>query len=114
MGLATPSFYNSVNLENYKTSSPKHDWKISKQVRIKPLKRTPAGQAEVSPAAYKPDESLKKKIFASVPTNAFCKEKGKSFIAEYQTKKKWVPAPNNYDVDKAYTRITIGARKGYK
>lgn len=29
-GLSTPSHYNPVDLEKYKTSSPKYDWKVSK------------------------------------------------------------------------------------
>lgn len=81
MGQASPSFYNTVNMERYKRSSPKYDWKLSKEVRIKPLKKTPAGQPEVSPVAYRPDESLKKRVFESGQANLFSKEKGKSFIA---------------------------------
>ena len=57
MGLETPSPYNSINLDKHKTSSPKYGWN-SKTKRIAPLIKTAAGMPEVSPAVYKPDESL--------------------------------------------------------
>jgi hypothetical protein len=67
--MSSPSHYNSIDLDKHKNSSPKYDWKISKSLRIKPLKRTAAGVPEVSPAAYKPDESLKKLIFEKGVSN---------------------------------------------
>ena len=78
--MSSPSHYNSLDLEKYKTSSPKFDWKVSKTVRISPLKRTPKDVAEVSPVAYNPEDSLKKRVFTSVQTYSYSKEKGKSFI----------------------------------
>jgi len=57
MGLETPSPYNSISLDKHKTSSPKYGWN-SKTKRIAPLIKTAPGIPEVSPAVYKPDESL--------------------------------------------------------
>ena len=84
MGLSTPSHIKPVDLEKYKTSSPKFDWKLSKTVRISPLKKTPKDIAEVSPVAYNPEDALKKRVFTSVQTYSYSKEKGKSFISQYQ------------------------------
>ena len=114
MGMATPSHIKPVDLEKYKTSSPKFDWKVSKTVRIQPLKPTPKGEPEVSPVAYNPEESLKKRIYTSVQTYSYSKEKGKSFIQQYSHSKRHVPSPDSYNMDAAYSRITIGARRGYK
>ena len=44
-------------MEKIKTNSPKYDWKISKTVRIHPLKKTPKDVAETSPHSYNPDVS---------------------------------------------------------
>ena len=66
-GKSTPSVYNLSNMEKYKTAAPSYDWKISKTIRIQPLKKTPADRSEVSPSSYKYDESLKKRIFTSEP-----------------------------------------------
>lgn len=66
-GKSTPSVYNLSNMEKYKTAAPSCDWKISKTIRIQPLKKTPADRSEVSPSSYKYDESLKKRIFTSEP-----------------------------------------------
>ena len=79
-GKATPAVYNLTNMENYKNAAPKYDWKISKTVRIKPLKKTPADRHEVSPTSYRADESLAKKVFSSEPKYSYGKEKGRSFI----------------------------------
>lgn len=113
MGMSSPSHYNSIDLDKHKTTSPKYDWTKTKTVRIQPLKKTPAGQAEVSPQTYSPDVSLDK-IGQSSPRYSYAKEKGKSFIENYNKKKAFVPAPSAYNVDKAYAVITIGARRGYK
>lgn len=83
MGMNTPSHYNKIDNEKYKTRSPKYDWKISKTIRIQPLKRTPKDQAEVSPSTYKPEDSLQKRIFTSEPKYSVGREKGKSFIDRY-------------------------------
>jgi hypothetical protein len=112
-GHATPSFYNPIELEKVKNSSPKYDWKLSKTVRIQPLKKTPAGNSETSPHSYN-TETAKQKVGQTSPRYSYGKEKGKSFIQAYQASKSWVPAPSAYNLDKAYNRITIGARKGYK
>lgn len=82
-GLSSPSFYDSVDLEKYKKSSPKYDWKASKTQRITPLKKTPASLPEVSPMSYKAEEVLKKKIQPTVLTYSYSKEKERSFIARY-------------------------------
>jgi len=77
LGMASPSAYNSIDLDKFKTSSPKYDWKISKTVRMTPLKKTPASKPEVSPMSYRPDEKI---ILTSEPRYSYPKEKGKSFI----------------------------------
>ena len=114
MGMSTPSHYNSIDLDKYKNTSPKYDWKVSKTVRIQPLKKTAAGAPETSPNSYKADESLQKKVLNQSPRYSYPKEKNKSFIQKHQTDKAFVPGPNKYNLDKAYDRITIGARRGYK
>ena len=114
MGQSTPPHYNSIDLDKFKTSSPKYDWKISKTVRISPLKKTPASKPEVSPNSYRADVALKNKIHTSEPRYSYPKEKGRSFIQKYQKDKAFVPAPNSYDIDRAKKYITLGARRGYK
>ena len=114
MGQSTPSHYNSIDLDRFKCTSPKYDWKISKTVRISPIKKTPKEVGEISPSTYKPDESLKKRIFNNPPNYSYPREKGKSFIERYQKSKAFLPAPSHYNTDKAYSVITIGARRGYK
>ena len=114
MGHNTPSFYNSIEMDKYKRTSPKYDWKVSKTKRIEPLKRTAKDQPETSPSTYKPDESLKARVLQSSPRFSYPKEKGKSFIARYQAQKAFVPAPCAYNTDAAYSKVTIGARRGYK
>ena len=52
MGMNSPSHYNSIDLDKHKNTSPKYDWNKSKIVRIPQLKKTPAGQPEVSPSSY--------------------------------------------------------------
>ena len=113
MGLSSPSHYNSIEMDRLKTSSPKFDWKISKTVRISPLKKTAAGQPEVSPSSYKND-AAKDKIGAKAIAFTYSKDKKKSFVARYEAQKKFLPSPCAYNVDAAYSKITIGARKGYK
>jgi hypothetical protein len=83
MGMSSPSHYNSIDLDKHKASSPKYDWTKTKTVRIQPLKKTPAGQAEVSPHAYKADASLDA-IQTSSPRYSYGREKGKSFIETYR------------------------------
>ena len=83
MGMSSPSHYNSIDLDRYRKTSPKYDWKVSKTVRISPLKKTPAGQGETSPNSYKVDEALKAKVHKQSPRYSF-KPKGKNFIARYQ------------------------------
>jgi len=113
MGMSTPSHYNAVDLEKYKTASPKYDWKVSKTVRLQPLKRTPAGEGELSPVGYKAEDVFKK-ITNSSPRYSYGKEKGGSFISSYEKGKAFVPSPASYNLDSAYKNITIGARRGYK
>ena len=78
--MSSPSHYKEIDLDKYKTSSPKFDWKVSKTVRISPLKRTPKEMPEVSPVAYNAEESLQKRVFKKVQAYSYSKEKGKSFI----------------------------------
>ena len=78
------------------------------------MKRTPKDQAEVSPSTYKPEESLKKRVYTSEPKYSVGREKGRSFIDRYQKAKAFVPSPSNYNVEKAYKFVTNGARRGYK
>ena len=59
MGMSSPSHHNPVNLEVVKSRSPKFDWKTSKTVRIKPLKKTAAGEGETSPVTYNALDGLK-------------------------------------------------------
>ena len=113
MGQSTPPHYNSIDLDKFKTTSPKYDWKISKTVRISPLKKTPAFKPEVSPMSYKAIEG-KRYVNHSQPRYSYPKEKGKSFIEKSQKDKAFVPAPNSYDIDKAKKIVTLGARRGYK
>lgn len=58
-GQSTPSFHNPIDLDKYKKTSPKFDWKASKSVRIQPAKKTPAGASETSPHSYKFDGAFK-------------------------------------------------------
>ena len=83
MGLSTPHAYNSLDLDKFKTSSPKYDWKVSKTIRISPLKKTAKDKPEVSPNSYKPDVALKSRVYTSEPRYSYPKEKGKSFIERY-------------------------------
>ena len=112
-GYSTPSFYNPIAMEKIRNCSPKHDWNKSKTVRIQPLKKTAAGQTEVSPHTYNPD-TADKRVYKASPRFSYGKEKGKSFINAYSSSKSWVPAPSAYNTDKAFGRITIGARRSYK
>ena len=83
MGQSSPSHYNSIDLDKYKRTSPKYDWKVSKTVRIAPLKKNAKDVPETSPSTYKADECLKRKVFANSPYYSYPREKGKSFIARY-------------------------------
>ena len=55
-----------------------------------------------------------KQVKTSSPRFSYPKEKGKSFITNYQKQKSFVPSPSYYNTDKAFNIITIGARRGYK
>ena len=77
------------------------------------MKRTAAGQPEVSPSSYKAIEG-KKYVHTSESRYSIPKEKGRSFIQKVQKDKAFVPAPNSYNLDKGKNFITLGARKGYK
>ena len=112
-GAEVPSFYNPIELEKVRNSSPKYDWKISKVKRITPLTKTPAGESETSPHSYNIDSS-KNRTQKSSPRYSYGKEKGKSFINNYSKQHAWVPGPAAYKLDSAYNKITIGARRGYK
>lgn len=113
-GNSSPAHYGTVELERFKTSSPKYNWNQSKVVRIKPLKKTPADQPETSPSIYKHEESFKKRIATRMPCYSTPREKGKSFIQRYQAQKAHIPSPSFYHIEKADKIVTIGARRGYK
>ena len=82
-------------------------------MRIHPLKKTPKDEAETSPHSYNSDVA-KMKMGQASPRYSYGKEKGKSFIQAYEKSKKWVPSPHAYNTEKAFAKITIGARRGYK
>ena len=83
MGHASPSHYTPIDLQKIRKSSSSFDWKVSKSKRFHPLVKTPAGMSETSPFSYKPDESLKARVYNTSPKYTYPKEKGKSFISAY-------------------------------